>query len=51
MLIQLEKKGKKNKDDLNNRRHIHTKEDTVMFFSNIVTNALKPKIFEELSPF
>ena len=41
VLIQLEKKGKKDKCDLDSRRHIHTKEDTQKFFSTIVTNCLQ----------
>ena len=45
------KKGKKNKEDLDQKRHIHTKEDRTKFFPDIVTAAFKPKVFEELSPF
>ena len=51
VLIQLEKKGKKDKTDLDSRRHIHTKEEPQKFFSKIVTDVLKPNLFKELSPF
>ena len=50
VLIQLYK-GKGPKSNLDNLRNIHTKMDIPKFFGNIVTNAVKPIILENMSPF
>ena len=50
MIIQLPK-GWKEKSDLKNRRHIHTKGEFEKHFMHIVTTAMKPIMFKELSPF
>ena len=50
VVIQLDK-GKKDKADLDNRRNIHTKEQTVKFFGHMVANSAKPKIVENISEF
>ena len=50
VLIQLPK-SQKEKENLNNRRHIHTQEEFRKCFMHIVTNEAKPKVFKELSPF
>ena len=50
VLIQLPK-GQKDKTDLENRRHIHTKSPFAKYFMHMVTNAMKPKIFKDLVPF
>ena len=45
-------KGKKNKEELGNRRHIHTKEQPISkYFMHMVSSLAKPKIFEDLSAF
>ena len=49
-IVQLDK-GKPDKSDLGNKRHIHTKTDIPKVFSHMVTSAIKPIIVENMPPF
>ena len=49
--MQLNKPGKKDKADLNNKRHIHTKGEIVKVFGHIVANAAKPIMVENMPSF
>ena len=51
IVLQLDKKGKKDKSDLESKRFIHTKEPICKFFSHILTTAVKPTITENISTF
>ena len=50
-IVQINKSNGKDKANLDNRRHIHTKEPIVKFFTHILTNEIKPMIVESISPF
>ena len=50
ILLQLDK-GKKDKLNLDNKRHIHTKDPTQKYFSHMVTTATKPLMVENVTPF
>ena len=50
ILIQIDKGRNKDKSNLNNRRHIHTKEEIPKVFSHIVTTSIKPFIVNDMSP-
>ena len=50
LLIQLNK-NKPDKMNLDNKRHIHTKDPFQKFFSHMVTSLVKPIITENISPF
>ena len=49
-LVQLYK-GKGNKNDLDNMRHIHIKSEVPKLFSQIVTNVAKENLFDNMSKF
>ena len=44
-------KGKGSKNDLENMRHIHIKNEFSKFFGHLVVSAAKPQIFRNLSKF
>ena len=44
-------KGKGLKEELDNKRHIHTKNEIPKLFSHILTNTMKPKIIENMTPY
>ena len=50
LVIQVPK-GSKDKRDLTNIRHIHTKDPVSKVFSHMVTNLIKPIITKNISPF
>ena len=49
-VIQLYK-GRGLKEDLNNKRHLHTKKEVPKLFQHLVTNAMKPNIINNMSPY
>ena len=51
VIVQLPKSNGKDPTDLDNKRNIHTKDPIAKVFGHLVTNNIKPKIVENLSPF